>query len=304
MQQYLAGKPFDLYALHLFHLVVKHRSFTQAARVAGLSGSALTRQIQALEQRLGLVLLNRTTRSVQVTEAGEYLSTEAARLTGNVASVLDGLQAAFTTAKPQVRVAVARSMAMAHMPGLFHANRQRHPEVICKINYQSSSQILTALDEGETDLGVLCPPPRLPKSAHVTHRFRDAFELIAPAALAEEASSIRRRDRLHHWLHRQSWLSISSATNTGQALVKWQKRQHVYEEPMMELDSFDLMINLVVSGYGLAWVPRRALALYRRKESWGIVSTNARFEREIVVVTRKQRRLPLHVSRFVENILF
>jgi hypothetical protein len=60
VQKYLATKPFDLHALHLFHLVVKHRSFTRAAREAGLSQSALTRQMQALESRLGLDLINRT----------------------------------------------------------------------------------------------------------------------------------------------------------------------------------------------------------------------------------------------------
>ncbi|MCX6856802.1 MAG: LysR family transcriptional regulator, partial [Verrucomicrobia bacterium] len=97
MQQYLATKPFDLHALHLFHLVVKHRSFTRAAREAGLSPSALTRQMQTLEQRLGLDLINRTTRSVEVTEAGQFLAAEAARLIGGVAATLDGLHAAFGT---------------------------------------------------------------------------------------------------------------------------------------------------------------------------------------------------------------
>ena len=56
--KYLTTKPFDLHALHLFHLMVKHRSFTDAAREAGLSQSALTRQMQSLESRLGLDLIN------------------------------------------------------------------------------------------------------------------------------------------------------------------------------------------------------------------------------------------------------
>lgn len=304
MQQYLGSRPFDLYALHLFHLVVKHRSFTRAAREAGLSGSALTRQMQALEQRLGLELLNRTTRSVQITEAGEYLAAEAARLIGSVSSTLEGLQAAFVTARPEVRVAVSRSMAMAHMPGLFHANRQRQPEVICKISYNTGEHILTSLDEGAIDIGVLCPPSRLPETALVTHRFHDAFELIAPATLAEQAARFRRKDRLCSWLKEQPWLAIGTNTNTGKALAAWQKRQHLHVTPVMELDSFDLIINLVASGFGLAWVPRRALSLYRRKGSLAVIELEERFEREVVAVTRKHRRLPAHVGQFIKNILF
>lgn len=304
MQQYLSGRPFDLYALHLFHLVVKHRSFTRAAREAGLSGSALTRQMQALEQRLGVPLLQRTTRSVEVTEAGQYLAAEAARLVGNVAAALDGLHATFTTARPEVRVAVSRSMAMAHMPGLFHANHQRHPEVVCKVSYKSGDAILTALDASEIDIGVLCPPSDMSESVKVTHRFKDTFELIAPASLAEKAATIKRRDRLFKWLHEQPWLKISSTMQTGKGLRRWMKRQQLIVEPTMELDSFDLIINLVASGLGLAFVPRRALALYRRKESIGIITLPERYERDIVVITRKHRKLPQHVQDFVENILF
>src|SRR5258706_16484722 len=73
MNDFLATAPFDLYELSLFHLVVKHRSFTKAAEVAGLTQSAITRQMQGIENSLGIDLLERTTRSVQVTEAGAKL---------------------------------------------------------------------------------------------------------------------------------------------------------------------------------------------------------------------------------------
>lgn len=304
MQEFLAHKPFDLYALHLFHLVVKHRSFTRAAREAGLSQSALTRQMQALEQRLGVALICRTTRSVEVTEAGRYLAAEATRLIGGVAQALDGLHASFIPTRPIVRVSVSRSLAMAHMPGFFHAHRQRHPDVVCKVSYNTGEAILTALDASEIDLGVLCLPAPLPDTVKITHRFKDTFVLIGPAALAEKANSFKRRDRLVVWLTQQPWLMISSTTNTGQGLQKWLKQQHLSVEPIMELDSFDLIINLVASGFGMAWVPRRALALYRRKEAINTVSWNSKFEREVVVITRKHRKLPIHVSNFIENILF
>lgn len=303
VQQYLSRKPFDLYALHLFHLVVKHRSFTRAAREAGLSQSALTRQMQSLEQRLGLDLINRTTRSVEVTPAGIFLAAEAARLVGGVSSALDGLLAEFGSARPEVRVGVSRTLAMAHMPGLFHANHQRHPEVVCRVGYHPSSAILTALEAGEIDIGVLCPPKSLPDSIRVTHRFRDTFELIAPATLASQAP-VKRADRLRDWLSHQSWLLIDSGTQTGQSLRRWLKRQRLEATPVMELDSFDLIINLVASGFGLAFVPRRALALYRRKESLVAIPFSQRFEREVVAVTRKHRKLPAHVQRFIDNILF
>lgn len=303
MQQYLATKPFDLYVLHLFLLVVKHQSFTRAAREAGLSSSALTRQMQGLEERLGLDLINRTTRSVQITEAGRQFAAEARHVVGSVATILDGLHASFGSVRPEVKVSVSRTLAMAHMPGLFHASHQRHPNVVCRVSYMTSAEILTALDAGETDIGVLCPPSPLPDSVKITHRFKDAFELIAPAALASSAP-LKRQDRLLRWLGEQPWLLIDGTTNTGRLQRRWMKKQRLEVEPIMESDSFDLIINLITSGFGLALVPRRALALYRRKESIAIIPITQRFEREIVVVTRKHRKLAQHVQDFVNSILF
>src|SRR4051812_11786532 len=84
MHEFLATTPFDLYELYLFHLVVKHGSFTKAAEIAGLTQSAITRQIQGIEAGLGLNLLERTTRSVRITAAGGFLYQESARLIGDV----------------------------------------------------------------------------------------------------------------------------------------------------------------------------------------------------------------------------
>src|SRR5580698_2551172 len=84
MNQFLSKVPFDLYELALFHLVVKHRSFTKAAEIAGLTQSAITRQIQGMENSLGLELLERTTRSVRLTPAGEFLFRKSAQMLNDV----------------------------------------------------------------------------------------------------------------------------------------------------------------------------------------------------------------------------
>ena len=59
--------------LSAFAIVAEHRSFTVAARILNVSPSALSHSLKLLEERLGLRLLARTTRSVALTEAGETL---------------------------------------------------------------------------------------------------------------------------------------------------------------------------------------------------------------------------------------
>ncbi len=61
----------DLNQMLIFATVAKHQSFTQAAQILGMEKSNVSQKISQLEQRLGVRLLNRTTRSVTLTEAGE-----------------------------------------------------------------------------------------------------------------------------------------------------------------------------------------------------------------------------------------
>src|ERR1041384_6454309 len=108
MNQFLSTVPFDLYELALFHLVVKHRSFTKAAEIAGLTQSAVTRQMQGIEASLGVELFERTTRSVRVTPAGEMLLEESVRLLGSVQQTLQRVREEFADAKKKIRVGVSR----------------------------------------------------------------------------------------------------------------------------------------------------------------------------------------------------
>lgn len=303
MNQFLSTVPFDLYELALFHLVVKHQSFTKAADTAGLTQSAITRQMQGMENNLGIQLLERTTRSVRVTPAGEFLFLEAARLLGDVDRSLQHLAQEFAGARKEIRVDVSRTISLAYLPGFFHANLRRLPQIGYRVAYQSSDQILTALEANEQDIGVLCPPARLRKTLRVTHRFADAFTAIASAEHSRELQNLPTKARME-WLKKQNWLLIDDHSNTGQQLRAWTKRQGWRIEPTMQLDNFDLIINLVSLGMGVSFVPIRALALYNQRQKLARISLPTRFTRELVVVVRKHRKLPDHLEQFISNVLF
>src|ERR1700678_150486 len=126
----LTRRPFDLYQLHLFRLVAESRSFTRAAQITVLTQSAITRQIQSIEQQLGLSLLTRTTRSVATTAAGQFLLREPAPLLGDVDVLPRRLKEEYADAPREGRVGVSRSVSLAYLPGFFSANIRRGPSVI------------------------------------------------------------------------------------------------------------------------------------------------------------------------------
>lgn len=305
MNEYLQTAPFDIYELHLFHLVAQHRSFTKAAAVAGLTQSAVTRQVQGIETSLGLALFERTTRSVQLTPAGRALWRESARLVGDISQTLKTLREEFAGAKKEIRVGVSRSVGLAYLPGFFHANLRRLPQVGYRVSAQPSVEIISGLEGNELDVGVLSPPRRLPPTVRVTHRFNDVFALVgsADAAVDFESNAATRAKRVA-WMNRQNWLALDERSNTGRRLQTWMSRQGCRVPPGMQLDGFDLIINLAALGMGVSFVPARALALYGRRHTLRRLAWPERFERELVVVVRRHRKLPEHLVQFIDNVLF
>lgn len=305
MNDFLSTSPFDLYELSLFQLVAKCRSFTKAAQSASLTQSAITRQIQGMESSLGIALFERTTRSVRLTPSGEFLFQESARILGDVDQSMRRLKEEFGNARKEIRVGVSRSISLAHLPGLFYANLRANPKVTCRVVYEASGHILSALEAGDLDLGILCPPAKLPRTLCMTHHFKDAFALIAAVELAQEFAALpNARSVRNAWLLRQPWLMLEETSNTGRQLQEWMIRLGLKIDPAMQLDSFDLIITLASLGMGIGFVPMRALALYGRKKRLVRLRLPERFERQIFVIKRRCRKEPPHRTEFVRNILF
>ena len=86
------NQPVDLYSLQLIRLVAEHRNFSAAAKEAGISQSALSRQIANAELRLELKLFERTTRQVKITEAGAILLRETAAIPNLLEGALNRLR--------------------------------------------------------------------------------------------------------------------------------------------------------------------------------------------------------------------
>ncbi len=303
MNDFLATVPFDLYELSLFQLVAETGSFTRAGQQAGITQSAITRQIRGMEDRLGVALFERTTRHVSLTIAGRLLHEKSGPILDATSAVLHQLQHEFHLVPRTLRVGVARSIGLSYLPGFFFAFQRKFPDVQLHVTQQTSREILAAVEAKELDAGLLCPPLRLPRALQITHRFADEFTFIAPPTLALPAGRAN-LPALRKLLAGERWLLIDREGNTGRQLHRWLRDQGWRIEPAMELDSFDVIVNLVSLGLGVSIVPHRVLPIYEQRRVVKRIRAKRRFERELVVVVRKNRQQPEHLAGFVENVLF
>lgn len=119
----------DLADLDAFAAVSRVRSFRRAAGLRGVSASSLSEAVRRLETVLGVRLLNRTTRSVTLTEAGERLLERLGPALGEVAAALDAVNSFRDSPAGTLRLNVPTVVARMVLPPLLDAFLRAHPGI-------------------------------------------------------------------------------------------------------------------------------------------------------------------------------
>lgn len=119
----------DLNALSVFALVAEERNFRAAAERLGVSRSAVSQSVRRLEERLGIALVRRTTRSVSLTEAGERLYRQVAPAIAEMQSAVETARSFRERPRGQLRLAVS-SIAEHFLAGPLLARfTEANPEI-------------------------------------------------------------------------------------------------------------------------------------------------------------------------------
>lgn len=133
-------------AMRAFTNVVNEGSFTKAALKLDLSNQLVSKYVSQLEAHLGIRLLNRTTRKVRLTEAGERCFQQASLILENVQDMegyVDELQGSATGV---LRISAPVSFATRHMPKLIQSFRRKYPRI--QIDLQLNDRKVDVVDEG------------------------------------------------------------------------------------------------------------------------------------------------------------
>jgi DNA-binding transcriptional LysR family regulator len=238
----------DLNVLAAFAAVAEERSFTRAARRMAVSPSALSHAIRGLEDRLGVRLLARTTRSVAPTDAGDQLLARLQPALGDVREALDDLAGLRDRPAGRVRLAVSPVAAALVLAPKIGAFAREHPEV--------TLDVTTALDRvdlvaGRFDAGIQLGEfvERDMIAVRVSQDQRAAI-VGSPAYFAAHPGPASPRDLTRH--------RCINFRRGESGLYRWEfeKDGHplsVAVEGSVVVDNLDLLLRAALDGAGLAF---------------------------------------------------
>lgn len=144
----------ELRQLRYLLAIAEEANFTRAAEKVFVSQSALSQQIQTLEQDVGSILLERSRRGVRLTPAGEILCYHARRMINEVDQAQVALRELEGLERGDLRVGVVQTVNDYLMPALAAAFTQRHPHIKLSIEELSSDEIEARLESGSLQVGI------------------------------------------------------------------------------------------------------------------------------------------------------
>src|SRR5260221_4162651 len=244
-----------LFELNAVTAVASHRSFRAAAVELGISPSALSHAIAALEQRMGIRLFNRTTRSVALSEAGERFLARVRPALREIAAAMDDVNAFRDKPAGTLRINTSEGAAQQILTPIVLAFLTRYPDM--RVDIVTEGRLVDIVAEG-FDAGI--------RLAEAVPQDMIAIPCSPPARFVVVGlpDYLLRHKRPKTPADLGGHACIRSRMPSG-ALFPWEFEKHgealtIDVNGPLTLDNHHLMIAAAVAGARLAWVSPSAVA--------------------------------------------
>lgn len=240
----------DLSELAAFDAVVRHQSFRRAGEERGVTASAISHAVSSLETRVGIRLLNRTTRSVALTDAGAMLHARLSPAFGDIGSALDALNQFRHTPFGKVRINAPNSLAPfvfgPVMGPLIEANPNLELEIV------ATDRLVDIVEEG-FDAGIRLGESLRDGMTAVRIKPRLRFSVVgSPAYFKKHAVPKAPVDLQEgHICIRNIY---PSGTTYPWEFSRYGKTIEFQPKGPLSLDDHELMVAAALSGTTLAYV--------------------------------------------------
>jgi LysR family transcriptional regulator, transcriptional activator of the cysJI operon len=238
----------------LFRDVAHTRSLSRAAAMNGMSQSAATQHIQELEKRLGVQLLDRSTRPLGLTPGGKLyaeLCRDVLRREENFVAALDDVKSEVEGA---VRLASIYSIGLSEVPLLREQFSQACPGAQLHVEFLRPDKVYEAVLGDDADLGFISYPENRRDLTVIPWREEQMTLAVYPSHPLARQRFVRPRD-----LNGQDFISFDEEVVIRREIDRFFREHEVEISIVMQFDNIQSIKEAVVLGSGISILPERAI---------------------------------------------
>lgn len=289
---------FDFVTLKLFISVADEGRLTAAAEREHLALAAVSKRISDLEALVGTTLLYRRPRGVELTPAGQAFLHHARRILDNIERLHAELSEYGEGVRGHVRIHSNTSAIIAFLPQDLSAFSRLYPEIKIDLQERVSSEIIAAVRDGLTDIGIFAGHVPAPDLQQLSYR-QDRLVLMTPIdhPLAERESIAFNEALAFDFIGLQQDASLQSLLNEQANLAGKALRMRI------QVRSFDAICRMIHHGMGVGVLPEQTI--YRDLGDLQLKSiplSDPWAQRELVIGMRRYASLHVTARHLVDHL--
>lgn len=273
------SKPIDSRQLAAFAAVARRQSFTQAAKDLFLTQSAVSHALKALEEDVGVQLIDRSGRQPQLTPAGEKFLRRAEVILREMGAARSELDESTEWGQARLRVGASTTACQYILPTVLREFRESFPKCEIVVQPGDHGRQVELLQSGQVDLALLLAPGG-GRDCEFTPLFEDEMcFLVHPGHAWVKTGAVDRES-----LARETFVLYNRTSHTFQLVSEYFQRERVPLTNVIELGSMEAIKELVKIAVGAAvlapWIAQTelssgtlvALPLGKRRltRQWGV----------------------------------
>lgn len=238
--------------LHLFLDLCESKNFSKTAAQNHMSPSTLSRQIQRMEQELGLALFIRDNRQVALTEAGEKFLPFAQQSWHNWQQFKLQVRSNSEELSGELKLFCSVTAAYSHLPSILERFRTSYPKVEIQLTTGDPALSLTMIQNQHVDLALSGRPSHLPQSIEFQHIDDISLSLIAPRVSCP--ANLFLQQQPINWQQIPFVLPVEGPAR--QRIDQWFRQQKIkHPKIYATVSGHEAIVSMVALGCGVALLP-------------------------------------------------
>ncbi len=288
----------DLTSLGLFLQAIDTGSLSKAAKRSNLTLSAASRRIALLESQMGVQLLRRTTKGVNITPAGEALAFHARQLLSQVERLQVDLSDYADGSKGIVRMHATASALSGHLPRDLAAFAIKYPQISVDLLERRTQESIAAVQEGRTDIGVTMASD--PSAAKLRFHRYTSEHLVA---VVPDKHPLRGKHVAFQELLDYDIVGVEGNTPLMGVLRDAARAAGKPFRLRIQVYSFNVICRMIAANFGVGVLPKVSAESYRRELNLRLLPLTDRWATRHAYLCVRDERLSSQARAMLDHLL-
>jgi DNA-binding transcriptional LysR family regulator len=280
----------------IFSDLVESESFSRAAKLNGITQSAVSQQLRAMEKHFSILIVDRSQKQFRLTREGQKLYKSAKEMLYLYDKLNSELQEMKKVISGTIHISTVYSIGLHELPPYVKVFLAKFPEVNIRIEYRRANMVYEDILTNSIDLGLIAYPQKH-KQLEILPFHDDILVLVV-----SPEHPLAKRDSINiEELAGQKFIGFEPDIPTRKATDQIFREANIETEPVMEFDNVETVKRAVEINAGIAILPQTTVL---REETQGLLKVlqfnNNSYKRPLALIHRKGRVLTPAIKKLID----